>query len=145
MFLVLQFVLMKYLQSLTNNTIVHDKKRTDILFECEMKLLTQNPKSYSNIPERNIMGLAAVSNTFQGPRMSMLNANDLEYNKTVSSLNLMSSLYIYIMLCTPHTHVYICIRTCIFIIHFSFRWKSIICKKCFYNFSQLLRFMPPEN
>ena len=47
-----------------NNTIVHDKKRTDILFECEMKLLTQNPKSYSNIPERNIMGLAAVSNTF---------------------------------------------------------------------------------
>ena len=63
MCLVLQFVLMKYLQSLTNNTILHDKKRTDILFECEMKLLTQNPKSYSNIPERN-MGLAAVSNTF---------------------------------------------------------------------------------
>ena len=74
--------------------------------------------------------------------MSMLNANDLN---TIKRCNLMLPLCIYIMLCTRHTDVYICIRTCIFIIHFPFRWKSIICKKCFYNFSQLLRFMPPEN
>ena len=43
----------------------------------------QNPKSYSNIPERNIIGLLAASNIFQGLFMSMLNANDLDYRKTV--------------------------------------------------------------
>ena len=59
------------------------EKKTDILFECEMKMLKQNPKRYSNIPERNIMDLAAASNTFQGPFVNMLNANDLDHHMTV--------------------------------------------------------------
>ena len=30
-----------------------NNNKYDIFIECEMKMLTQNPASYSNIPERN--------------------------------------------------------------------------------------------
>ena len=50
-----------------------------------MKMLTQNSTSNSNIPERNMMRLAAASNIIsQGSFMSMLNANDLDYSKRVT-------------------------------------------------------------
>ena len=48
-----------------------------------MRMLTQNTTSHSNIPGKNMLGLAAPSNTFQCPFMNMLNANDLNYCQTM--------------------------------------------------------------
>ena len=48
-----------------------------------MKILTWNPILYSNILERNMMVVAAASNTCWGPFMSMLNTNDTGYIKIV--------------------------------------------------------------
>ena len=48
-----------------------------------MKKLAHNPTSHSNVPEKNMTGIAAASNTFQDLFMSMLNANDVDYSKTV--------------------------------------------------------------
>ena len=62
------------------------EKKPEILFERDMKLLMQNLTSYSNIPERNMMGLAAASNTFQVPFISMLNADDLDYNSAANKV-----------------------------------------------------------
>lgn len=57
--------------------------KKDILFDWEMRMLTQNTTSHSNIRGKNMLGLAAPSNTFQYLFMNMLNANDLNSCKTM--------------------------------------------------------------